>query len=312
MAVLFCFPGQGGQKPGMLHALPDHPEVRRTLQQAGDALGTDPLLFDTQQALSSTVAVQLCLLVAGVAMARVLAAHGAVPGMVAGLSIGAFPAAVVAGIMEYDDAVRLVHRRARLMESAYPSGYGLAAIVGLDQRRVEQLVAQAHSAAMPVYLANLNGPRQFVLAGSDAALAAVMELARDAGATRCERLAVSVPSHCPLLDDAAAAMRQEFGTVTLRRPKLAYLSSNAARALHDPAAIADDLANNMARQVHWSVTARLAWERGARLALEMPGGGVLTGLNMPVFDGGLALACDANRVDTVLELLAREAGGGLA
>jgi malonate decarboxylase epsilon subunit len=308
MSVLFCFPGQGAQKPGMLHALPDHAEVRRTLQQTADVLGRDPLGLDTQQALSSTVAVQLCLLVAGVAMARVLAASGAVPNMVAGLSIGAFPAAVTAGVLDYEDAARLVDRRARLMHDAYPSGYGLAAIVGLDQRRVEELVAQVHSTASPVYLANLNGPRQFVLAGADVALAAAMELARDAGATRCERLAVSVPSHCPLLDDAAAELRRELGKLALRRPRLAYLSSNAARALHDPAAIADDLANNMARQVHWSVTARLAWERGARLALEMPGGAVLTGLNAPVFDGGLALACDGNRVDTVLELLTRESG----
>ena len=128
MTVLFTFPGQGAQKPGMLHTLPDHPETARTLAEATAALGRDVLALDDAAALRSTVAVQLVLLVAGVAFARVLAAEGAAPGMVAGLSIGAWPAAVVAGVLDFADAVRLVELRARLMEDAYPSGYGMTAI----------------------------------------------------------------------------------------------------------------------------------------------------------------------------------------
>ena len=108
MSVLFTFPGQGAQKPGMLHALPDHPETARTLLEATAALGRDVLALDDAAALRSTVAVQLALLVAGVAFARVLAAEGAAPGMVAGLSIGAWPAAVAAGVLDFADAVRLV------------------------------------------------------------------------------------------------------------------------------------------------------------------------------------------------------------
>jgi len=136
MSVLFTFPGQGAQKPGMLHTLPAHPETARTLAEASAALGRDVLALDSADALRSTVAVQLSLLVAGVAMARVLAAHGAVPRMVAGLSIGAWPAAVVAGVLEFADAVRLVELRARLMEDAYPSGYGMTAIGGLTRQQL--------------------------------------------------------------------------------------------------------------------------------------------------------------------------------
>ena len=131
MSVLFTFPGQGAQKPGMLHTLPTHAETARTLAEATRALGRDVLALDDAGALRSTVAVQLSLLVAGVAMARVLAAHGAAPQLVAGLSIGAWPAAVVAGVLEFADAVRLVELRARLMEDAYPAGYGMTAIGGL-------------------------------------------------------------------------------------------------------------------------------------------------------------------------------------
>jgi malonate decarboxylase epsilon subunit len=306
MSVLFTFPGQGAQRPRMLHNLPEHPETSRTLSEAADALGSNPLTLDTPDAFATSLAVQMCQLIAGVAMARVLAAHGTRPQMLAGLSIGAYPAAVAAGVLDFPDAVRLVAQRGRLMDSAYPAGYGMAAVIGLDQAQLEPLIAAVHTRASPVYLANLNAQRQFVIAGADAALKAVIRLAVTRGASKAERLDVTVPSHCELFDDAAAAMRDAFTGVTLRRPALTYLSSSAARVLFDPQRIAADLADNVARQVHWHDTARLAWERGARLAVEMPSGSVLTGLTGPVFTGGQAISCENTKLDTVLALIARE------
>ncbi|HTN66457.1 MAG TPA: malonate decarboxylase subunit epsilon [Burkholderiaceae bacterium] len=306
MKVLFNFPGQGAQKAGMLHRLPSHPEVARTLGEAHAVLGSDPWSLDTEAALASTVAVQLCLMIAGVAMARVFAAHDAHPDMVAGLSIGAYPAAVTAGALDYADGLRLVARRARLMENAYPNGYGMAAVIGLDRYQLEPVIAGVHSVSMPVYLASVNAATQLVIAGANDALAEVMRIAITAGASRAEPLAVRVPSHCVLFDAAAADMRAAFEHIAVKRPRLSLLSSTTARVLTDPQQIADDLASNMARQVHWSDTVRLAWERGARLALEMPSGGVLTNLTAPVFEDGLALCCDNNRFDTLLALMARE------
>lgn len=306
MSVLYTFPGQGAQKPGMLHALPDHPEIARTMAETAAVLERDPLELDSAAAQISTVATQLCLLIAGVATARVLAAYGAFPDMVAGLSIGAYPAAVIAGVIGYADAVRLVERRAQLMEQGYPQGYGMWAVSGLDQDQMEAVIARVHSAATPVYLANLNAPRQQVIAGADDALMHAGALALEAGATRSERLAVNVPSHCELLAPQGAAMQEAFDGVTLSRPRAIYISGSRARALFDPVAIRDDLAANMARQVHWFDTARHAWERGARLALEMPSGAVLTGLTAPVFEGGLTLSCDGNRIETVVSQLARK------
>src|SRR5438445_10965678 len=89
MSILFTFPGQGAQRPGMLHALPDHPEITRTIEETCGAIGSNPLLLDTRQALESTYAVQLCLLVAGVAIARVFIAQEAGPDIVRGRSSGA-------------------------------------------------------------------------------------------------------------------------------------------------------------------------------------------------------------------------------
>lgn len=309
MSMLFTFPGQGAQYPGMLHALPDDAAVAATLGEAGAVLGQDSLALDTAEALASTRAVQLCLLIAGVAMARSLGARGAAPDMVAGFSIGEYAAAVVAGALDYADALRLVARRGQLMQQAYPAGYGMAAIIGLDLAQLEPLLAQVHGAANPVYIANLNAPRQIAIAGSESALQAVMALALAQGASKAQRLAISVPSHCPLLEGAAIDMAAAFDGVFVRRPALVYLSSSAARALFDPARIRDSLAANMAQRVQWTSTVRLAWERGARLALEMPPGSVLTRLTAPDFTDGVAVCCDGNRGDSVLALVSRERGG---
>lgn len=305
MSVLFTFPGQGAQRAGMLHALPDDQAVAATLAEAAAVLGSDPLLLDTSAALASTRAVQLCLLIAGVATARSLAGQGAVPDMVAGFSIGEYPAAVVAGTLDFADAVQLVARRGQLMHDAYPRGYGMAAIIGLDLAQLEPLVASVYSHEKPVYVANLNARRQIAIAGSEAGLQAVMALALAQGATKAERLAVSVPSHSPLFDAAAQEMQHAFDNVTVYRPKVVYLSSSAARALFDPQRIRDSLASNMARRVHWADTVRLSWERGARLAVEMPPGSVLTRLTAPEFTDGVAVSCDGNRLASLLALVAQ-------
>lgn len=306
MSVLFTFPGQGSQMSGMLHALPEHAEVERALSEAQAVLGQDPRDLDSPESLASTVAVQLCLLIAGVAMARTLITRGAAPDSVAGMSVGAFPAAVIAGALDYTDALRIVALRGQLMERAFPSGYGMTAIIDLDRYRLEPLIARVHSAASPVFLANLNAERQIVIAGQHAAMRAVAELALQHGASRCELLAVSVPSHCELLAPGAREMRSALSQLALRPPRLTYLSSSAARAIADPRRIAEDLADNMARPVNWHDTVRLAWERGARLAVEMPSGSVLTGLTQPAFADGLAVCCENNRFETLLSLVARE------
>lgn len=355
--VLLTFPGQGAQRPGMLHALTAHPLVTATLAEASDVLGHDVRALDDAGRLASTVAVQLCLLVAGVASARHLLDDGeargadAVAGLpigadaadglsigadgvaarstsadgvagrstgargvaglsiradaVAGLSIGAYAAAVVAGVLDFADAVRLVALRGKLMEDAWPGGHGMTAILGLERGPLERLIAEVHSPDTPVYLANLNADTQFVIAGEDAAMARVADLALAAGARGAKRVAIAVPSHCPLLDAPAAALAAAFANVTVRRPRLRYFSASAARELRDPARIADDLAHNMALPVRWHETMLLARAYDVRLAVEMPPGNVLTKLCQPLFPQAVALA--DTRVDSVRILMAREA-----
>lgn len=304
MSSLFAFPGQGAQQPGMLHALPDEPGIRAVLEEAAEVLGEDVLALDSADALQSTRAVQLCLLLAGVGAARLLLARGAQPDYVAGLSIGAWGAAVTAGALALSDAVRLVALRGTLMERAWPSGYGMTAIIGLELGQLERLLAEAEG---PVHLANINAANQLVIAGSEAAMAAVGQRARALGAGAVRRLAVSVPSHCVLLAEPAAELAAAFAGVALQRPAIRYLSSSSARPVVDPQVLRDDLAFNMCRIVDWQGTLQTAIERGVRLQIEMPPGAVLSGLARRALPQGSALAFQGARLDT-LDALLREEG----
>ncbi|MGO4125998.1 malonate decarboxylase subunit epsilon [Inquilinus sp. YAF38] len=277
MSLAFLFPGQGAQSPGFLHRLPEHLAVAATLAEATAVLEREVLELDGDAALQSTVAVQLGLLVAGVATARALAAEGVVPAMVAGLSVGSFAAAVTAGAIGFADALHLVDCRARLMEQACPAGFGMVAVTGLPQRRVEAIVAEAGKIA-PLYLANLNGPAEFVLSGADAALDRAIEAAQQAGARRAERLAVAVPSHCPLMDGAAADLTAAVESVPVTAPRIAIVGNRRARMLRDGAAVREELATNLAHPVRWSDSVTLMAEHGATAFLEMPPGTVLTRL----------------------------------
>lgn len=303
MSSLFAFPGQGAQKPGMLQRLPDTPEVAAALAEASAVLGEDVLLLDSVEALRSTRAVQLCLLIAGVAGARLLMRDGQRPDYVAGLSIGAYAAAVVAESLDYADALRLVSLRGDLMQQAYPQGYGMTAILGLSLGTLETLLAEAEE---PAYLANINADNQLVIAGSDAAMAAVAVRAKALGASCARRLAMSVPSHCVLLEQPARQLAEAFMDVKLRAPRIRYLSGSTARPLFDAERLRDDLAFNMCRVVDWHGTLRTAYERGVRLHLELPPGSVLTGLARRVFEQGTLAAFDGARLDTLDALLRQE------
>lgn len=295
MKILFTFPGQGTQRAGMLQNLPG---TERAV--AREVLGAEADLLDAADALQHTRTVQLSLLIAGVAWARELERRGVAPDIVSGLSIGAYPAAVIAGALEFTDALRLVALRGDLMEQAYPHGYGLTAIMGLTMAQVESLIAGTGT-----YIANLNAETQIVIAGSDEAMASVATRALEKGANKAQRLAVSVPSHCELLAEPAQKLVQAFSEVALSRPRCAYLSGSTGRVLWQPEKIADDLAMNMARTVRWQEAVISANEREARLAIEMPPGGVLTCLTRQAAWDGEAISLERSGVDVAVHLATR-------
>jgi malonate decarboxylase epsilon subunit len=164
------------------------------------------------------------------------------------------------------------------MQAAFPSGYGLAFIEGLDEIRVGNLVEQIRTTGSPVYVSNINAPRQIVIAGSDAALADVIEQALQHGARRAERLAVTVPSHCPLLQPVADRLEKAMSTLPLRPPAVPYMSNRGGRALYDADAIREDLATSVAHPVRWFDALEVLHELGTNLFIEMAPGHVSTNL----------------------------------
>src|SRR5262245_52965430 len=173
MSVAFISPGQGSQEQGMLHSLPNHPVVTRTLDEAASILKCDILKLDSGSVLGSTIHVQMALLISSVAVSRLLESEGAHPDMVGGLSVGAFGAAVVSGALAFDVALPMVRLRGELMESAYPEGYGMTVIMGLGETQVTDLVRKICTPDSPLFVAGVNAPRQIVVSGSEVTLKAI-------------------------------------------------------------------------------------------------------------------------------------------
>ncbi|CAE6835775.1 Malonyl CoA-acyl carrier protein transacylase [Paraburkholderia domus] len=285
------FPGQGAQSDGFLHRLPQHHAVTDTLEEASQVLDIDVLSLDTPNALRSTVAVQIGLTVAGVAITRALADEYLTPEISAGLSVGAYAAAVSCGAIRFGDALKMVRKRAELMETAYPSGYSLAAVSGLTEHQLETLATQHEDAGnQRVYIGNVNAPRQIVMAGENGTLDRFIERALAAGARKAIRLAVSVPSHCELLAHAADELVAYAQDVPFYTPQSTYIGNRGGRPLYTADAIRDDLSTNMRYTVRWFDALTVMQEMGARVLIEAPPGQVLTDIARENFPDTTALA----------------------
>ncbi len=303
MRIALLFPGQGTHTPGFLGRLPAHPAVQATLIEAARALGADAERLDSAEALGSTAAVQLSTVIAGVAMARALAAEGTEADAVAGLSVGAFAAAVVSGAVTFPEALALVKLRGEAMAQAVPSGHGMTAILGLSERDARALIARVSQRA-PLYLASVNGPSEVVVSGADAALELAATEAHAAGAG-ARRLRLTIPSHCPLMQGVSERLRAALEGITVRAPRAAYVSNTRARVAREASEVAEDLIQNVSHTVRWHDSVTLLFELGCRFFLETPPGAVLSNLVRDSFPEARAVALEEVPVATAAALAAR-------
>ncbi|MEV5178086.1 malonate decarboxylase subunit epsilon [Streptomyces flaveolus] len=311
MSTVFLFPGQGGQYPGMLRELPRHPAAAQVLEEVSARLGHDVRDLDSEEALRSNAFVQVALFAAAVASWRVVDALGGRPDFVAGHSIGAFGAAVACGAMSLSDALDAVRVRGRAMEDAYPSGYGMGVVLGLDERAVAGLVERAARPGEPVYTTNVNAPRQIAVSGADAAVDRVLELAGPAGATKAERLRVTVPAHCPLMRAPQERLADVLSGVAFGRPVVPYAANCTGRTLRAGEAVREDLVRSVACAVRWHDAVSVLYERGARLFVQMWPGDALSRLAAGAFPEARATSLREIGPGHVLQLLRREGGAGL-
>lgn len=281
--LAFVFPGQGSQSLGMLAELAAaHPLVRECFDEASAGAGIDLWALaqsGSEDELNRTEYTQPVLLAGGIAVWRAwLEAGGPVPAVLAGHSLGEYTALVAAGALDLVAAARLVRTRGQLMQQAAPQGAGgMAAVLGADDAEVEQVCREV-SGAQVVVPANYNAPGQIVIGGDAAALDAALAALAARGVRKVVRLAVSVPSHTPLMRPAAARLAEAIEACAWRPPRIPVVQNVDAAVHADLAAIRDALVQQLHQPVRWTDCVRTLVARGVTRVAECGPGKVLSGL----------------------------------
>lgn len=294
-ATAFLFPGQGAQYPGMGRQLAEtYPVAAATFHDADQALGfsLSRLCFEgPEEELQRTANTQPAVLAVDVAAARVLMEQGLRPDYVAGHSLGEYAALVVAGGLDFKDAIRTVRRRGELMQSAVPEGQGaMAAILGLDAEAVAALCAEAaqDQVCSP---ANYNAPGQTVIAGDAAAVQRAVALA-EARQGRAVLLPVSAPFHCSLMLPAQEALEGDLWNTLFCELEIPLVNNVDAEPIEGAEEARDALIRQVASPVQWEKAMRWLLARGVDRFVEAGPGRVLSGLVKRLDRGKTVLAVD--------------------
>ena len=285
--LAFVFPGQGCQFVGMGRDVCERfPEAREVYQRADEVLGfplsaqcsdgpeealndtanTQPAIYATTLALWSALAPRLGSLRSRVAY-------------VAGHSLGEFSALAVAGALTFEDGLRLVRRRGEAMRDAGDlAPGGMAAIIGLSDKAVADLVAEANDGEEAIWMANYNSLGQVVIAGKKHALQRAVDLAKERGAKRALPLAVSVACHTPLMKAASERLAAALEETTFHRPWTPVVSNATATALEDPDDIKAALLSQLSSPVRWVESVQLMIGKGVKRIIEVGPRAVVSGL----------------------------------
>lgn len=276
--IAFLFPGQGSQAVGMGREVALQFDAgRAAFAEADAALGWEVsrLCFEgPKERLDQTEYTQPALLAASIALLRCMGEVGGRCAYVAGHSLGEYTALVAAGAIPFADALRLVQLRGRFMQEAAPPGEGgMAAVIGLDAPTVEAICAEAGD----VVAANLNAPDQIVIAGRADGITRALGLVKEKRG-RGIRLAVSVPSHSPMMQPASVRLAAELDQIKGCDPSVPLVNNRTAREVTTWAAARRGLVEQVASPLLWEASIRRLRALGVDLFVEIGPGRVLAGL----------------------------------
>jgi [acyl-carrier-protein] S-malonyltransferase len=285
--IAFLFPGQGSQKVGMLaDAYARFSAVQDVFSEASDAVGYDMWKLvqeGEQEALNLTETTQPVLLTSSVALWRAWQQEdGAVPGVLAGHSLGEFSALVCAGVLAFGDAVRMVRQRGAFMQTAVPVGKGaMAAIIGLDDDAINTICADitANSGLGVVAAVNYNSPGQVVIAGHTEAVEEASVAIKAAGAKRAMPLPVSAPFHTELMRPAGEQLAEVIANTVFSTPQIPVVHNVHAQTESDPEKIKSLMVQQIYSPVQWTACVQAMSAKGAVNMVECGPGKVLSGLN---------------------------------
>lgn len=287
----FVFPGQGAQTPGMIKNICEKcPAARKVVDQVSEITGVDmpKLLWETEpEVLSRSDNSQLAIATASIAVMKMLEEQGVVPSAAMGFSLGEFPALYAAGVLSFEDVIKVVRKRGLIMQAvcekiaAENEGHapGMSAVIGLPPEKVIEIASGIKDA----YAANLNSNKQTVVSGTDEALEKLAIAAKEAGARRALRLQVAGPFHSPLMREAADEFEKAITDVKFNTPKIPLFSNVTGGLVSNPDEIKKNAVLHLTNPVRWTdeeaVLAKMMQEDGAEWSLIEPGvGEVLTGL----------------------------------
>ncbi len=281
--LAFVFPGQGAQKVGMGKDFYDNYDVaKRMFKEADEALGYSimQMCFEgPEEDLKLTANTQPAILTISCIANEILKENGIQPEITGGHSLGEYSALVAAGVLKFQDAVALVHKRGAYMQEAVPVGEGgMAAIIGVDRDKIVE-ICQSVSGQSPVQAVNFNCPGQIVIAGATKGVELAVEELKAAGAKKAVILPVSAPFHSTLMKPAAEKLAVELDKVTLSDAQIPVVANVNAQILTKAEDIKASLVAQAASPVLWEDCVAKMKEFGAEVLLEAGPGKTLCGFN---------------------------------
>lgn len=307
--LTFLYPGQGSQRIGMGTELRKHaPDLFEHYLKRADTVTGLPITDYCQEgpieALTRTEVAQPALFTLSLALTAYAQQLGLQPAFVAGHSLGEYTAAVVAGVLSFEDGLYLVCQRGKLMaqvQAAHPGAMG--AIQGLSSDKVNTLCQAATQVGM-VTIANVNAPTQYVVAGDDAGVARLLELALQHGAEKALRLRTGAAFHSAFMQPVQVQMQQIAQTLTWYEPNIPLIANVTGDILTSAAAIRQALLEQITQPVQWVNCMQTVLDAGCRHFLELGSGRVLTGLLRLIASETDAFATDSpQKIETFMQKL---------
>lgn len=287
----FLFPGQGAQVPGMMKDVCEaFPESAKVLDEVSAIWGKDvkKLMWETDAAeLSRSDNSQMAITASSIAVMKALESKGIKADAAMGFSLGEFPALYAAGVLSFEDVIKVVALRGSIMQAVCEQiakeneGHapGMSAVIGLTQDQVKEIASKCDN----VYAANMNSPKQTVLSGTFDGLTQAENLCKEAGARRALRLAVAGPFHCPLMQRAADEFEKAIADVTFNDPVIPLFSNVTGKQATSGAEIKKNAVLHLTNPVLWTSEEKVLYDMMKESAeewkvLETGVGKVLNGL----------------------------------